>query len=101
MLRKKYSGSVVKLIESADRSAQRLLQILTTDFECFKDSVTLPDGTQVSFYKRAQILISDLWSLFKGQGLGEFHDIDTITMFADYRVPQSLQYFGAMVYSEV
>ena len=33
-------------------------------------------------------------------GLGEFEDIESLTMFADYRVPQSLQYFGAMVYSE-
>lgn len=39
----------------------------------------------VSFYKRVQILISDVWGACEGQGFGEFHDIDTITMFADYR----------------
>ena len=38
-----------------------------------------------------QILVSDLWALFEGQGRGRFDDIDTLTMFADYRVPQSLQ----------
>ena len=26
-------------------------------------------------------------------------DIDSITMFADYRVPQTLVHFGAMIYS--
>ena len=56
---------------------------------------------RVTFHKRAQIFISDLWSLFKGEGLGRFDDISTLTMFADYRVPQSLQYFGVMKYSEV
>lgn len=39
----------------------------------------------VAIYKRAQILIADIWSSFRGTGFGEFHDIDTITMFADYR----------------
>lgn len=40
---------------------------------------------QVSFYKRAQILVADIWACFEGKSYGEFHDIDTITMFADYR----------------
>ena len=43
--------------------------------------VTVP----VSLYKRAQILIADVWGACEGKGLGEFRDIDTLTMFADYR----------------
>jgi len=39
----------------------------------------------VAMYKRAQILIGDIWACFRGQDLGQFNDIDTITMFADYR----------------
>jgi hypothetical protein len=39
----------------------------------------------VAIYKRAQILIGDIWACFHDQGLGHFKDIDTITMFADYR----------------
>jgi hypothetical protein len=39
----------------------------------------------VAIYKRAQILIGDIWACFHGEGLGYFSDIDTITMFADYR----------------
>jgi len=39
----------------------------------------------VSCYKRAQILIADIWACCEGQGLGAFDDIDSITMFADYR----------------
>lgn len=39
----------------------------------------------VALYKRAQILIGDIWACFHGEGLGHFTDIDTITMFADYR----------------
>lgn len=32
--------------------------------------------------KRAQIFVADLWAAFEGEGYGEFHDIDQITMFA-------------------
>ena len=33
-------------------------------------------------YKRAQILVADLWACFEGKGYGYFEDIDKITMFA-------------------
>ena len=34
----------------------------------------------------------------QGQGLGEFHDIDQLTMFADYRVPVTLKELGILKY---
>lgn len=49
--------------------------------------------------KRAQILVADVWACFDGCGLGEFTDIDDVTMFADYRVPQALLYCGCLEYS--
>lgn len=54
----------------------------------------------MAFYKRAQILIADIWACFDDQGLGHFEDIDTLTMFADYRVPQALVGTGALTYEE-
>ena len=54
----------------------------------------------VAFYKRAQILIGDIWACFEGSDLGKFTDIDALTMFADYRVPQVLYFFGAVSYSD-
>jgi hypothetical protein len=50
-------------------------------------------------YKRAQILVADVWSCFQGKGLGAFADIDKITMFADYRVPQMLIHYGSLEYT--
>jgi hypothetical protein len=40
---------------------------------------------QVFLYKRAQIFVGDVFGAFNGQGLGQFDDIDKLTMFADYR----------------
>lgn len=44
----------------------------------------------VSFLKRAQIFAADVWARFGGEGYGEFHDIDSLTMFADYRLAARL-----------
>nr|GFC61640.1 hypothetical protein [Tanacetum cinerariifolium] len=46
--------------------------------------------------KRAQIFVADLWAAFDGESYGEFNDIDKVTMFADYRVPQMLHSLGMM-----
>ena len=39
----------------------------------------------VAIYKRVQILVADIWACFEGKGYGAFSDIESITMFADYR----------------
>jgi hypothetical protein len=53
----------------------------------------------VRFLKRAQICVADLWAAFDGESFGQFDDIDKITMFADYRVPQILNTLGCLSYS--
>uniref|UniRef100_A0A663F626 Queuosine 5'-phosphate N-glycosylase/hydrolase n=1 Tax=Aquila chrysaetos chrysaetos TaxID=223781 RepID=A0A663F626_AQUCH len=55
---------------------------------------------KVSFYKRAQILVADTWSVLEGKGDGSFDDISSLTIFADYRIPQVLVHLKAMKYSE-
>lgn len=56
-------------------------------------------GHQVFLYKRAQIFAADLWGSFKGQQYGEFNDIETVTMFADYIVPAVLEQLGVLKFS--
>jgi len=43
--------------------------------------------------------VADIWACFEEKGYGEFRDIDKITMFADYRVPQILNTMGCIAYS--
>ncbi|XP_041350391.1 queuosine salvage protein-like [Gigantopelta aegis] len=99
MLIQKYDGSFVNCVQQCGNKAQNLVKLVVTDFPMYRDEADY-NGKRVSLYKRAQILVADLWGCFGGEDLGEFDDIDTITMFADYRVPQSLVYFGAMKYSD-
>ncbi|XP_043244460.1 queuosine salvage protein-like [Amphibalanus amphitrite] len=98
VLLEKYGGSFVNCVKACGGSAQRLLRLVTDEFASYRDEAEFK-GQRVSLYKRAQILIADLWLCFDGRGLGQFDDIDTLTMFADYRIPQALAYLGALRYS--
>ena len=79
----KYAGKFVNCLEKCS-SAQELLSRTVEDFPCFDDSHFFK-GQKVAIHKRAQILVADLWQLFEGKKLCAFEDIDSISMFADYR----------------
>ncbi|CAH1761200.1 4754_t:CDS:10 [Entrophospora sp. SA101] len=93
VLVEKFGGSFVNCITRANKSAANLLKIITENFNSFRDESNF-QGRKVFFYKRAQILIADIWACFEGKELGEFHDIDKITI-----VPQALYHLGALSYS--
>ncbi|KAH7096080.1 hypothetical protein FB567DRAFT_486847 [Paraphoma chrysanthemicola] len=97
ILEEEFDSSVVTLIEDAKGSAAGLVNLLAEKFPCFRDEGTF-ERKKVRFLKRAQILVADLWAAFEGEGYGEFNDIDKITMFADYRIPQMLHSLGMMWY---
>jgi hypothetical protein len=90
--------SVTRIVEEAECSAGRLVNLLAKHFSCFRDETRF-DGRKVRLLKRAQIFVADLWAALNGEGYGTFQDIDHITMFADYRVPQSLHSLGVLTYS--
>lgn len=100
VLIKKFDGKFENVVKEAGNSAEKLLSLVVENFPCFRDEANY-NGKRVSLYKRAQILVGDVYACFRGEGLGRFDDInDTITMFADYRVPQVLVHFGSLVYSD-
>ncbi|KAH0541289.1 hypothetical protein FGG08_004213 [Glutinoglossum americanum] len=68
-------------IDEAGGSAAALVNLLAENFPCFNDEQRF-EGRRVRFYKRAQILVADLWACFEGESYGKFHDINEITMFA-------------------
>ncbi|KAL7060703.1 hypothetical protein AAHC03_09220 [Spirometra sp. Aus1] len=96
-LLKKYNGCFSNCLTSCNGSAADLLALVTRDFPSFDDRAVFK-GQPVTLWKRAQILVADLWLAFKGQSFGHFKDIDSLTAFADYRVPQVLAYFGVLEY---
>ena len=95
----KFAGSFSQVLSLCDNSAPKLLELVLENFPCFNDSSEF-EGENVSFHKRAQILVADIWCLFEGTGRGGFENIEQLTMFADYRVPQSLQHYQVIKYSQ-
>jgi hypothetical protein len=93
-----YGGQFANVISRADRSAVALVRLLARDFPSFDDVATY-QGREVRFYKRAQICAADLYGALGGAGLGELRDLDRLTAFADYKVPQVLRGLGILEYS--
>jgi hypothetical protein len=92
----RFGGSYTRLVEAADGSAARLVEIL--DAQTFFHDVASYDGRDVPFYKRAQILASDLALALPGEGWGRFDDLDRLTIFADNLVPHVLRVDGILVH---
>lgn len=90
---------VTNMIVAAGGSACKLVDLVTSSFAGFRDAC-IYRGRQIFLLKRAQIFVADVWGMLNGKGLGSFDDMDELTMFADYRVPQLLRDAGVMVYSD-
>lgn len=91
-------GHFEALLESAEHSAERLVEILATQ-SCYQDQAQYGD-LEVAFYKRAQITVMDLVLAFDGEGLGQFFDLDRLTIFADNLVPHVLRIERVLCYDD-
>ena len=97
-LLEEYHGKASELVEAADGSAIALVRMLYRRLSSFRD-VAKYRGHQVPFYKRAQIFAADLYGAFQDSKWGRFADMDNLTAFADYKLPQVLRHLGILGYS--
>jgi hypothetical protein len=79
--------TALQLVESAEGSADRLARTVAGGMSMWNDR---------GFYKRAQILSSDLALA----GVARFSDLDALTIFADNLVPHVLRCDGVLVYHD-
>ena len=79
--------SALELVAEARGSAERLAQSLAAGMPFYADR---------GFYKRAQIVPSDLALA----GVAQFEDLDRLTIFADNLVPHVLRLDGVLRYDE-
>jgi hypothetical protein len=94
-----FGGTIVNLLNAANHSAQQVVHLLSSNFPSFCDTAVYR-GEAVWFLKRAQIFVSDLWGTFGGIGFGHFTDLESLTAFADYRLPQLLRQHGILHYAD-
>lgn len=94
----KYEGKFERVLEEAGRDALSLVQVVVREFPCFRDEAVY-EGQTVALYKRAQILAADVDLLLAVHGKPGLTNVDQLTMFADYRVPQVLLHYDVLCYS--
>jgi hypothetical protein len=97
VLLERFDGQFTNVIAAAEYNAVKLTLMLAQQFSSFHDEA-LYRSQPVCFYKRAQLCVSDIWHVFKGQSWGKISDTDQLTAFADYKLPQILRHFGVLDY---
>jgi hypothetical protein len=97
VLLEQYAGQFTRAIEQAGGSAIELALLLAKNFPSFNDVATYRNH-HVRLLKRAQICAADIHHAFAGKQWGAFHDLDQLTVFADYKLPQVLRYYNVLEY---
>lgn len=94
----KGEGSV-EIFLAKTGSAVGLVHYLASLVPGFCDIADTGFGS-INFYKRAQLAASMIHRILVENRRGGFADINTLTAFADYRVPQILRELGILAYDE-
>jgi hypothetical protein len=97
-LLREYGGRAAALVEAAEGSAQGVVRLLADKLTSFGDRATYLDA-EVFFYKRAQVFVADLHGAFANRAWGRFNDVDQLTAFSDYKLPQVLRNLGIFQYT--
>ena len=97
ILLERFQGQFARAVEQAQGSAVQLALLLTKNFSSFYDVASYRTH-EVRFFKRAQICVADLFGSFHGKSWGAFYDLDKLTAFADYKLPQILRHFEVLEY---
>jgi len=95
ILRERYAGRFARLAEDCDADAARVAQRLFEEFPSFTDRATHQER-EVRFAKRAQICAIDLSIAWRRAGHAGLEGLDSLTAFADYRIPQILRHLGVI-----
>ena len=96
-----YYGSATNLLEASRWDAVELMKLVAYHCPSFRD-VAKYKGFEVPFYKRLQILASDIDLMLKeyGGGLPSLRGVELLTAFADYKLPQFFRHFRVFLYSD-
>lgn len=97
VLKNYYDGQVSNLLESCNFDAMGLVGKIITQFPSFDDRAKYK-GRDIYFYKRAQLAAADISWTFNGKSFGNICNLDKLTAFADYKIPQILRHLGILEY---
>ncbi len=95
----RFDGRFTNAIESVNERAWPLAVLLMSNFDGFRD-VSSHQNTAVYFLKRAQICALDLHCAWVARDFGRLDQLEMLSAFADYRIPQALRHLGLITLSD-
>ena len=124
-LKNLWNCQAARLVECAAGDAARLARMIVENLASFNDiavyelidaatrrrgdtatftasprrRVAASNYQEVRLFKRAQILVTDLWGAFGGKEWGAFENVAALTAFADYKLPQILRAWKILEYT--
>src|SRR3989338_4649130 len=96
ILKKRYDGKAVNVVDAGEGDTLKLLDEVTSQFPCYDDHAVYK-GSKVFFHKRAQLVVDESHETLEPVGRGLFR-IEELTALADYKVPQVLRNIGILEY---
>jgi hypothetical protein len=99
VLLKKYRGHFIHTLEDSKFDTVGLVKEIVDNFTSFRDSA-LYNNKRINFLKRAQLAANDLSFLSEYNKKGNLKNLNELTAFADYKIPQILRMFGVISYSK-
>ena len=99
VLNKNFEGDFNKLLTKTDNNAVTLLNIIIDNFPLFRDTQKL-ENNELGFYKRAQLQVKVVNDINVSFGGKQLDNLDKLTAFADYKIPQLLRALGIITYTQ-
>lgn len=99
VLEKQFRNSFTVVYKKAENDAVALADLLVTHFPCFDDTSEYR-REKIGFYKRAQLNSKMVSDALVASGKGGLRDLDKLTAFADYKIPQILRNLGVVKYTK-
>lgn len=91
----KFEGELENILIESNGDAFQLINKIIQNFRSFND-ISYYGGECIKFYKRAQLLTSDVNHLLESNGNKELNNLNNLTACADYKIPRVLRDFGIL-----
>lgn len=98
ILLQKFNGHFINVLDKSKGDAIGLVRLIYQNFSSFRDT-RMFEEEEIFFLKRAQICASDVFYVLLRHNQKPLKNLDQLTAFSDYRLPQMLRQFGVLQYS--
>lgn len=99
VLEEKFNGNFLNVYKESNNDALKMAELLITNFSSFND-VSGWKGQTIAFYKRAQLNSKMVSDALRSNGQRSLDNLDKLTAFADYKIPQMLRKKEILNYSK-